>query len=184
MARGLTSAVQTELATKNINPVHLVSIGFSSTVYLTDASFNITYDSNTYLGNGALLSIDNTLEGVEPSLNSIDIVLEGASQTYISLVLSENLTGDTVIIHRGYLNSSNTLISDPFILWSGKAESYSISESEKESQVKITCASHWADFDKVNGRNTNNSSQQRFFSNDKGFEFASLITTNIKWGRE
>ena len=145
MARGLTSAVQTELA---------------------------------------LLSIDNTVEGVEPSLNSINLVLDGASQTYISLVLSENLTGDTVTIHRGYLNTSNSLISDPFILWSGKAESYAIKESETDSQVVITCASHWADFDKVNGRKTNNSSQQRFFSTDKGFEFASLITTNIKWGRE
>ena len=184
MARGLTSAVQTELATKNINPVHLVSIGFSTPVYLTDASFNIVYNSNTYLGNGALLSIDTTTETSDPSLNSIKLILEGASQTYISLVLSENLTGDTVTINRGYLNSSNALISDPFILWSGVAESYSITESNNESQVAISCASHWADFDKMNGRKTNNSSQQRFFSTDKGFEFASLITTNIKWGRE
>ena len=42
MARGLTSAVKTELATGIIEPVILLEIGFSTTIYLTNASFNIT----------------------------------------------------------------------------------------------------------------------------------------------
>ena len=49
MARGLTSAVKTELATGNIEPVLLVDIDFedeetddSERVYLTNASFDIT----------------------------------------------------------------------------------------------------------------------------------------------
>ena len=42
MPRGLTSAVKTELATGKIRPVLLIEIGFSTPVYLTDASFDIT----------------------------------------------------------------------------------------------------------------------------------------------
>jgi hypothetical protein len=34
----------------------------------------------------------------------------------------------------------------------------------------------------VNGRITNNSTQQRFFSGDKGFEFADQIVRDLKWG--
>ena len=42
MARGLSSAVKTELATGNINPVHLIHLNFSTPVYLTDCSFDLT----------------------------------------------------------------------------------------------------------------------------------------------
>ena len=36
MARGLTSAVKTELATGNIRPVNLYDINFATPLYLTD----------------------------------------------------------------------------------------------------------------------------------------------------
>ena len=42
MARGLTSAVKTELATGNIEPVLLIELGFATPVYFTNASFDIT----------------------------------------------------------------------------------------------------------------------------------------------
>ena len=48
MARGLTSAVKTELATGNIEPVLLLEIGFSTPVYLTNASFDITSSAVSY----------------------------------------------------------------------------------------------------------------------------------------
>ena len=56
MARGLTSAVKTELATGNIEPVILLELGFGTPVYLTNASFDITSSvsgtSRTYQANG------------------------------------------------------------------------------------------------------------------------------------
>ena len=42
MARGLTSAVKTELATGNIDPILLIEIDFATRIYLTNASFDIT----------------------------------------------------------------------------------------------------------------------------------------------
>jgi hypothetical protein len=37
---------------------------------------------------------------------------------------------------------------------------------------------------KKNGRKTNNTSQQRFFSTDVGMDFSSQTVQDIKWGRE
>ena len=55
MARGLTSAVKTELATGNIEPVLLIELGFGTPVYLTNASFDIrssfSGSSRTYQAN-------------------------------------------------------------------------------------------------------------------------------------
>ena len=64
-----------------------------------------------------------------------------------------------------------------------KIDSYDISEGDKESIVGLQIVSNWADFAKKNGRKTNNTSQQRFFSTDVGMDFASQTVQDIKWGR-
>ena len=42
---------------------------------------------------------------------------------------------------------------------------------------------HWGTFEKESGRTTSDNSQQRFFSGDKGMEFAALNVLDLKWGR-
>ena len=42
MTRSLTTATKNELATNNINPVHLITIGFSTPVNISDCSFPLT----------------------------------------------------------------------------------------------------------------------------------------------
>ena len=42
MTRSLTTAVKNELATNDINPIHLITIGFGTPVNITDCSFSIT----------------------------------------------------------------------------------------------------------------------------------------------
>jgi hypothetical protein len=56
-------------------------------------------------------------------------------------------------------------------------------ENERSSSVGLSIVSHWADFEKKNGRKTNNTSQKRFFSTDVGMDFASQTVQDIKWGR-
>jgi hypothetical protein len=98
-------------------------------------------------------------------------------------VLNENVVNDSVIIYRGLLADNNSLIADPFLLYQGNIENFEIQEDEKDSIVDLAIVSHWADFDKKNGRKTNNTSQQRFFSTDVGMDFASQTVQDIKWGR-
>jgi hypothetical protein len=42
MTRNLTLTVKNELATNDIRPVHLITIGFSTPVNITDCSFPLT----------------------------------------------------------------------------------------------------------------------------------------------
>ena len=113
MARGLTSAVKTELATGNIEPVLLLEIGFSTPVYLTNASFDLTSSvsgtSRTYLSNGHLRGITGVQETNAPTKNSLSVSLSGVDQTYIALALTENIINDDVFIYQCYLNSSLAL---------------------------------------------------------------------------
>ena len=188
MTRTLTTAVKNELLTNEIRPVHLLTIGFSTPVILTDNSFDLTSSisgsSKTYTASPFLVSVPTFTEETDVTKTSLNIDLSGADQTFISTCLNENIVNDSVEIFRGLLNSSNSLIADPLLLYSGNIETFQISESQTDSNVTLTIVSHWADFDKKSGRQTNNNSQQRFFNTDVGMDFSSQTVLDIKWGRE
>ena len=187
MARTLTTAVQNQLATNDIRPVHLISIGFGTPVNITDNAFDLTSSvsgsSKTYLSSSFLVSIPSFTEQTDVTKSSLNLTLSGADQTFIATVLNENVVNDSVDIFRGLLDSNNALIADPILLYSGNIDTFQIDESETESSVNLTIVSHWADFEKKSGRQTNNNSQQRFFNTDVGMDYASQTVLDIKWGR-
>ena len=188
MARTLTTAVKNELLTNEIVPFHLLTIGFSTPVNITDNSFDLTSSisgsSVTYTASPFLVSLPQFEEQTDITKVSLNLVLSGADQTFISTVLNENIVNDSVTIFRGLLDSNNSIIADPILLYSGNIDTFEISETETQSNVKLIIVSHWADFDKKSGRKTNNASQQRFFSADVGMDYASESVLDIKWGRE
>ena len=187
MTRSLTTAVKNELATDDIRPVHLITIGFGTPVNITDCSFPLTSSvsgsSVTYSSSSFIMGISNFTEEKDVTKTSITLTLSGADQTFISTCLNENVVNDSVKIFRGFLNDSNALIADPFLLYSGSIDTFAVSENKTESTVSLQIVSHWADFDKTSGRKTNNTSQQRFFSTDVGMNFSSQTVQDIKWGR-
>ena len=188
MTRNLTSSIKTALATNDIRPIHLITIGFSTPINITDCSFPLTSSvsgsSITYNSSDHLLGISDFSEQTDVSKSSITLTLSGADQTFISVVLNENVINDTVTIYRGLLADDNTIVDDPFLLYKGSIENFEIQEKDTTSTLSFSIVSHWADFDKKNGRKTNNTSQQRFFSTDVGMDFSSETAQDIKWGRE
>ena len=187
MTRSLTSAVKTELATSELRPVHLITISFGTPVNITDCSFSLTSSvsgsSVTYTKSSFIMGISNFSEETDITKQSLDFTLSGADQTFISTCLNENVVNDSVTVFRGLLDSNETLIADPFLLYKGQIDTFSITETDTESLVNLSVVSHWSDFNKVSGRKTNNSSQQRFFSTDVGFDFSSQTVLDLKWGR-
>ncbi len=118
MTRSLTSAVKTELATNDIRPIHLITIGFGTPINITDNSFSLTSSvsgsSVTYNASDFIMGISDFTEETDLTKGSITLSLSGADQTFISTVLNENVINDSVDIFRGFLNDSNSLIADPF----------------------------------------------------------------------
>ena len=69
MTRSLTSAVKTELATSELRPVHLITIGLGTPVNITDCSFSLTSSvsgsSVTYTKSRFIMGISNFSEETE-----------------------------------------------------------------------------------------------------------------------
>jgi hypothetical protein len=186
MARGLTTAVKNELATQNIKPVLLIEIGFPTPIYITNNYFDLTSSvsgtSRTYTASGHLLSIDAVTETNTPTKNTLTIGLSGVDQTYISVVLNTSVTGDIVRIYQAYLDSSNAIIADPFLLYYGTIDDVKIQDSVTTASLTINVTSHWGAFDKISGRTTANNSQKRFFSSDEGMSYSAVTIQDIEWG--
>jgi hypothetical protein len=188
MTRALTTAIKNALATNDIKPFHLLTINFATPVNFTDSTYSLTSSvsgtSVTYSPSSFIIGISDFSEEIDVTKSSVTISLSGANQTFISTVLNENIANRSVTIHRGLLDSNNAIISDPFLLYKGNIENFAINENTKSSVVNLSVVSHWADFEKKNGRKTNNTSQQRFFNTDVGMDFSSQTVLDIKWGRE
>ena len=67
-------------------------------------------------------------EEVDITKSSLRIGLSAVDQTYISIVLNENVVNDQVKIFRGFLDSNNSLISDPFLLYDGQIDTFEIND--------------------------------------------------------
>jgi hypothetical protein len=183
MSRGIHSDVITELAKDAFNMAHLVSIDFSTTLYLTDFAYDIVYSGNNYNSSAHLLSMTDVNETPDVQVGTFTINLSGVEQSFISILLGENHIDKEVIISRVILNSSGAIIGTPIPLYNGRIDGFSIKDDNKTSQINLSTASHWSDFEKESGRRTNHNSQQIYFAGDKGFEFASSAVKDIKWGR-
>jgi hypothetical protein len=183
MARSLTTAVKNELATNQLNPVILIYLNLNGGQRFTDHYKDITYDSNTYTASSLFLGLSNVSESSDVAVDNITIAFTGADQAIISLLLNNPYMEKEAEIYKGFLNSSQQLISDPFLLFKGRIESFNLDEDIDSSTLTINIASHWSDFERTQGRKTNTNSQKLYFSDDVGFDFASQSTQDIKWGR-
>jgi hypothetical protein len=182
MTRSLTAGVIAELATNKLNPVELIYLGISTGTYYTDHYKNLTFDGNTYTASSLFLGSSEVQENADVAVNTLSLKFSGADTTIISLLLNNNYMNKPVKVYRGFLNDSQELIADPFLLFDGRISSFTLEEDTTSSSVNIIVASHWADFEKTSGRRTAENSQKIYFPNDKGMEFASKTAQRIKWG--
>jgi hypothetical protein len=93
MARGLTTAVNNELATDKLNPVTLVYMNVGAGLRFTDHYKDLTFDSNTYLASSLFLKVSQVSESSEVEVSNLSLEFSGADQTIISLFLSSAVHG-------------------------------------------------------------------------------------------
>ena len=183
MSRGIHADVITELAKDAFNMAHLVTIDFSQPIFLTDYAHDITYGGNEYSSSSHLLGLSQVNETSDAQVGTFNINLSGVDQSFVAILLSENYIDREVIISRVILNSVGDIIGDPIALYNGRIDGFGIKDDMKTSQINLSVASHWSDFEKESGRRTNHNGQQIHFAGDKGFEFAANTVKDIKWGK-
>lgn len=153
-------------------------------VHLTDYDKDIAgSDLANYQSTGILLSHASITETSALTVGGIDITLSGASPTIVSFLLGDPHINRPVNLKKVILNDDNIVVTE-ITYFDGTINSFTIEEQADTSEITLNCSSHWSDFERTNGRRTNDVSQQDEFAGDKGMEFAAVMIDDIKWGKK
>lgn len=192
MPRKLSANLITSLTGRKQIVADLVEIHLSSAVYLTNSFIDLTYDSatapdsgaNNYTAQGQFLALGNVDESRDLRVSSMTLAFTAVDFTTLAYVLNNEYIDRRVVLYRAVLDDNYAIDSTKvFQYFDGRIKEFAISESPTSAILSLSVGSQFADYDKLSGRRTNTDSQQRFFANDVGFEFAPQIQTDIKWGR-
>jgi len=185
MPRSVNATLATELAKDGFTLVHLIELDVGSGIDLTDCPHDVTYSSTTYTASDHLLEVGSPTETQDLRVNNVSIELSASDQnsTYLSIFLQNEYINKSAVIKKACI-SNGSVVGAPLTVFSGQISKWQAAERSGRSTIRIALASHWADFERVNGRLTNNSSQQFYFPGDIGFEYASSTVRDISWGRE
>jgi len=181
MPRSLSTALQTQVSSTATKTAFLVELNLSSTIRLTDWYSNVTYDSNSYEAGGSFLSVDTTTETGQLQVDEINLGFSNITNEVRSLVQDGSFTDKTVEIYVAYFNEDETIVG-AINFFTGQIRNVSIQESISNSILNMTVASHWANWNLTKGRHYSDESQQGFSSGDKGFEFATQVKSDVRWG--
>ena len=181
MPRSLSSDLQTQISSTATKTAFLVELNLSSTIRLTNWYSNVTYDSNTYEAGGSFLQVDATTETGQLQVNEINLGFSNITDQVRSLVQDGAFTDKTVEIYIAYFNSDETIVG-AINFFKGQIRNVGINETIDDSTINLTIASHWANWNLTKGRHFSDESQQSFSTGDKGFEFATQVKSDVRWG--
>jgi len=185
MSRTLSTEMQTVATAELVRPIYLVDMEFSSgSIYLWSGMGDLTYNSNTYLGAGDLLSIGAIQETAELTANGATVTLGGIKQSLLTLARDEPYQGRPLIIRLGAFDENGDLIASPVILFSGFMDIMTIADSGDTSTITVTVENKLIAFQRTAVRRYTAEDQKIEHPTDKGFEFVAKIQEKeIVWGR-
>lgn len=167
--------------------------GTSIPRYYTSAGMNIdavstlTGTTVTYTAQGDFMTFSTMSETMDLNVGQFTIQISGLTPTILDDIANNNSEGKRVIIKKAFLNSSTLqLIQQPIEVYTGYIFNYAITEARKTVNVSLKCASLFSDFERVNGRKTNNWSNWLFqgVKYDKCMDKAAIVgQTEFLWGK-
>lgn len=174
--------------------------GANQPLYFCSGGVDLAFDSgtaptggvNTYSAQGEFLGFSPLAEDFDVKVGKFSIYLSAIGTDLINKMINYEIEGKRVVIYKAFLNFGSdgrqplSLAADPIMMFDGIIYNFAVSETEKSCQITIDCSSLFADFERTNGRKTNNWSNWLYQGNknDACFEKAGFVgQTEFKWGR-
>lgn len=184
--RTLTVGVQNAIAEAVIRPVYFVRLefGVSTVLYLTDRGANITWNFQTWLGNGWLQPIKTIEETADVKAVGCEITLNGSIPELITHALSDARLSNRGKVWLGFLDSSGALIADPLLVFSGFLDMPRLESDGGEQTIKLSYENELRGLMRSTEFRYTDQAQQSLFPGDKGFKYCEAMETwDGYWGK-
>lgn len=177
--RELTSDYLAELEASAVKIAFFFEGEFaSSTIWLWSGVGPITWDGKTWLGNGWLQGWSGAGETSELKAVSMDITLAGVPQDVLSLMLNEASQNKFGRLYLAFLDASDAVIDDPYLLFEGKLDYPEISDSSNDATVVISYESELVELEQAEESRYTDINQKSIYPTDLGLEY---ITSLAEW---
>ena len=185
MARDLTAALNTQFTSASLHTVFFFkSVWSSGTTYLWTGYSTIVWDSQTWQGVGQLAGISDIEESSEIIANGATFTLSGVPSALLALALGDARQGNEVSLWIGALDTSGTLVVDPYKVFSGLIDVPGIQEGSETSTITLQAENRLIELNRPREVRNSDRFQQARFASDVGFEFvAGLQDKQITWGQ-
>ncbi len=161
----------------------------ADTVRLCTGGFNIDYSGNTYTAQGDFIGFSTVSEDFDVKVGKFSIYLSGVDNNLVTKFTRTHYEGRRVVIRKAFLDfqpMTLNIVDAPMIIFDGTIYNVSITESAVTCSITVECSTLWADFERTNGRKTNNGSNWLFqgIATDTAFEKSGYVgNTEYKWGK-
>ncbi len=185
MSRGLPTAVANAVSADVVRPVLFVQCAFDSGhLKIWEDNESLTTKSITQIRTRTSQGVSGIKESTELQANGATVQLSGVTEPLLSKARDEDYQGRELKILLGTMNSSNSLISNPFVIFSGFMDTMTITDSGDTSTIKVTVENRLIEFERSRQRRYTSEDQKIDYPNDKGLEFvAEIAEKEIVWGR-
>ena len=186
MARDITSGFQTEIEASSLSPIIMIKAEFDSGDTLAWSGYgNLVYDGDTFVGTGTFLSISEIEETQKLQANSVSFALSGIPSSYVSLALSEDFQGRKITAWFAVLDSSGSIISNPYQIFSGRMDSMEIYDDGSDSRITVSAESDLIDLRLSRERRYTPEDQKIDYQDDDGLDFVPLVAeVEVIWGNK
>lgn len=186
MSRNLTTAFKTAITSNHIRPLILITAVFDSeTLRFWNGVNDLSFGGDTYIGAGKLLNIKSIVETQKIEARGIEIQLTGLSTDLISIALAEDYQGRTITVDLALVDSSGSIILDPYRWFSGKANVMTIKDGPITGTILLTAENDLVSLLRINERRRTPEDQKLTYAGDTFFDFViAQQSRDLIWGRE
>lgn len=186
MSRGITAGFIAQASASLNRPALFFEAAFvTQTLRMWSGINDISWNSQTWLGNGYLGVFTGGNEITEVQATGIEINFSGVPQTLVSLILQEVKLGAKASLYFGFLDSAGAVIADPYPMFVGKADSARITEAGETANITLSYETVLIDLERAREFRYTKENQRIFFPNDLGFDYvASLQSWTGFWGTQ
>lgn len=179
MARALTAGMITELTANTCRPAFFFEAVFESfTLRIWNGVGDISWNSQTWLGNGWFRGFSGARESDDFSRNNLEVHLSGVPDTVLALILAGSKQGAPGKLWLGMLNASRQVIADPYLVYEGKLDIPMLDEGAEDTEVTLTFENEFTSVNRSTDFRWESESQKIFYPTDKGFEY---VTATQEW---
>lgn len=183
MTRSLEGGTSVLVGAEHVPYLFFVQMDFSVPLRVCSAGYDYIWNGATWLGIGALGSLEPIQEQASLEATGIRLTLSGVPSELVATTLTEQYQGKQCQIWFVPLREDLRLVVEPVRLFSGHMDTMD-TEVGETATITVAAESRMVAWDRPKTRRFNNEDQQMMYPGDRGLEYvAQMVEKQLVWGR-